>query len=1085
MSFTADEVQTAVESLIRGSIRRPYDTLGTRRLDVTFNDMQEAAAGVFLLHQKAPFYILSLGALRLNELVASEAEQVEALIDAVVATGNRVFPVTDISTLSNAQVALQELEGAVDARSSGFQDITKVPAFVRYKSNLDQFLLDAGSNVKLNGEVVQTPQQARANMAGLLTTLRFTHQEVIRLAKLLSSGMSDYGTVNLPALVAKGVISRARELLSSHVDELSAQTPEQRLEDLRQVVLNLLAQKAVVKQFSSFSAPSSTLFIEGTGNVYSDATHLVTPASTSLGVGGPFNIVIGRNIVDVFLDNGPVNFKIGTDVFSLSVAMSVISSTVALFTSLSAIFAASVVGDVIYIGSGPNERTRWVVTQVVSPFQVQGTGQVQPIVDAAALLRSYQAPSVALTLASSFVSELKGTANEPYDVTIGPPDTRFLVIDLDGATAVITLVSGAARTADQIAADITAQNLSLNFKAEGYFNTLKFNSLMNITQLGPTARFTVLTSNLDGLNIKVGDQVKVKSGVNAGALLTITALDVVPPATYVEATGVLTPELSVLVEVGTQRRVRIFCPDRALALSLRSTLTVVEDDSSTSTNAMLGFYPDIFSRSRPTKTSEVVTDIRNQTTLVKPSVSFQLDYAGLARTEPLFVSRCVFYKLRATGTILSALGTPNFTITVNVPSADVLTSGVVVGDYIALRTGSTPGAFYQITNVTENQIVADGTVQALLDVSIDIEVGPDLGVVLYGAIINIASGPNTGDHHVESQNAIPFELELQQAWPLPKLSSLEPIFFTDASLGTDTLAFTSTSTTTASYVKATEANALVTPGPTGVEEFMTTAWFQLPTVPDNLTVGDLLETYTVYDVPSESFEVVSVDKTLKLIELDPEMDGDPSSWAFGNIEPPFAKLRAGKVIDYNGFKVKLDTWLARSTQQSAFFVDLARFINPLISNNNPTASQVNDARAKVLQLASFLTINGATALSIDTLLSLESILTNYDVLPVPSIDVLLQSLVERGADRAKDLLLEGQFGTFFALSMDGASYVGDVIDKMRSVVQNDLPVRKAQRLGAVQSTSIAQIDSPDFEYNSDDVEQNIVPDPPVTGESIS
>jgi len=55
MSYTDEEVTAAVEKLVRTSIRRNIGSLGNRDLDVSFDDYMDAAAGVFILFQNAPF----------------------------------------------------------------------------------------------------------------------------------------------------------------------------------------------------------------------------------------------------------------------------------------------------------------------------------------------------------------------------------------------------------------------------------------------------------------------------------------------------------------------------------------------------------------------------------------------------------------------------------------------------------------------------------------------------------------------------------------------------------------------------------------------------------------------------------------------------------------------------------------------------------------------------------------------------------------------------------------------------------------------------------------------------------------------
>lgn len=78
MSFTAEEVQAAVERLVRTSIRRPYGATGTRQLDLPFAVYQNAAASVFLLASRALFYVLLLAALRVGAAIETQADITES-----------------------------------------------------------------------------------------------------------------------------------------------------------------------------------------------------------------------------------------------------------------------------------------------------------------------------------------------------------------------------------------------------------------------------------------------------------------------------------------------------------------------------------------------------------------------------------------------------------------------------------------------------------------------------------------------------------------------------------------------------------------------------------------------------------------------------------------------------------------------------------------------------------------------------------------------------------------------------------------------------------------------------------------------
>jgi hypothetical protein len=112
-------------------------------------------------------------------------------------------------------------------------------------------------------------------------------------------------------------------------------------------------------------------------------------------------------------------------------------------------------------------------------------------------------------------------------------------------------------------------------------------------------------------------------------------------------------------------------------------------------------------------------------------------------------------------------------------------------------------------------------------------------------------------------------------------------------------------------------------------------------------------------------------------------------------------------------------------------------------------------------------------------LALSSILASYTVSPVGPVDTLIKSYKEKGADRAVDLLLQGQFSTFFNMDVHDVSYAGAMQKTMRSVMQEDLPVRSTKRQDVNRSRLISSSVSPDYEYDQSDVERGIsAPEPP-------
>jgi hypothetical protein len=132
-----------------------------------------------------------------------------------------------------------------------------------------------------------------------------------------------------------------------------------------------------------------------------------------------------------------------------------------------------------------------------------------------------------------------------------------------------------------------------------------------------------------------------------------------------------------------------------------------------------------------------------------------------------------------------------------------------------------------------------------------------------------------------------------------------------------------------------------------------------------------------------------------------------------------------------------------------------------------------------MQMLEELTEHGAALAAADETKTLRYALVNYVAPAEEPVDTLLATFRHKGADRAIDLLLEGQFSVFFGLDSDGVSYSGQLLSSLRTMTREDLPVRKFDR-GKSAQTLIGQTqEQKDFEFNSDDADSPNQPDIPI------
>ena len=943
--YTPDEVQSAVEKLVRGSIRRPVDPLGTRKVEVGYSDIQEAGATVLLLNTASPFYCLALGAQRLRDAVMNEALVLDRLTAAVLATGRRVLPIKTVDMLFGAKAALEELETASAARNEGFRDISKVPSYQRFDANVQAFLDGPAQNVKANGQVVETPQEARMSIPPLLRQLASAHAELRLRAAKLANGIDDFTKLNLPALVASGAIARARQVIGGHASTMDGQGADERLLSVRDVTLDVLAAKAVVKQFGSFTGPSTFYQVHGVGVPYADSSsHAADPAQ--VGSSALSSVVLGtssdpRQFLLMAVDDGS-------------------TSTI----ELDASYAATVNGLAgVRLTSSP-ALSGWLI----------GDGTLPAM------------PSGATT-----------------------PDNDVLRIQVGAVVYAITLTksvdSNTARSAQDICNDINSDPLlPTNVRAEPVFSPLEYSGPFNIDDNAGSTTFHVPAgmSDLVALGVKVGHLVHVIDGPNDGlwSILEVTA-------TTLTVEGSFTGEAGRPCEVGPlHRTIRIRCTEPETQIPLRVRLTMLADTTK-SANACetLGFFPGIFSECRPTTMDELVAQIHGRTSTVTASTLY-LPFGEHAGT--------------------SSVSNP-FKVILEVPMG--------VGEYMTLR---------------------------------------------------VLSGPNSGDYFIEKPGDSAYEVILKSPLPVQR-DGVNPVKFT-VSVGHKKLVIAGKTTGLAAKLSigGTAAPALFNVDPFTLSPkvaYGTTPYFKLPETPRGLQPGDVLELYANdYANPTSTHVIEAVEPAINVIRISPALSThlslEPRRWVFDPKPPPFARLRITQTYDFDVFRKRLLAWLARVPNQAAYFTELSRMVNPLLVNESPTASAVGSAKAAVEALYAFLTQAEATAKGSDPTLTLDFALQKYRVPPVPALDVLLKSYKEKGSDRAVDLLLSGEFGTFFGLSIDEASYAGAMQSAMREVAREDIAVRSTNRADATVPRQLSEADSPDYEYDQSDIEAGAQVDPP-------
>lgn len=1050
MAYTQEELDAAIAKIVRTEIRREYGALGNRKTEQAFSDVQDAAAGVFIAQQNAVFYVVLLAAQRLSEALVSEQATIQEFFETVTATGRRVRPIESLTTLNNATTALRALSTAASTRSSSYQNIEDIPAFQRFESNTQKFLGSAGSNVVSGGDIVQTPSQARENIGPLFNDLEDQHTDVLRRVRLLEGAVEDFTQLNLGSTLSSNIIANARDVLQNSVVVLEAVSAEERLKLIRAVTLDILATRAAVKGFGSLKPPTTFLDIEGTGQVFADATHPATPAFVDSDILGPYPLLSDALELDITLD-GEAS----------------VTTTIQLQGSFIA-RAESTVTETYDIGA-PN--TAGIDN---NEFRLE--------------LVNYPTVGATTTIDTTLTS---GASQLVGDVAF---DINGAVTGASpGAGPRIPLIAEAYpqpfRLSDVVDIDITGSVSDATFNA-----------------VNPSTDFTAL-------GVQEGDYVLIidPSSVHDRAYFTVDAGGVSATAlvcTQVYPSGAPPPtdETGIQIEVGGDVALRLRITDdrdaasiappspayvdyRLQALIDRVSILVTRDGPTSeelqfNSTTTVGLFPGAEYVSRQTATIDVANVFNNSfqaavngVQRVRADAVFTASiYSGRGRSVPENFTQVAASKFQGTGDLTST----GLDVTVDVQGA--ATAGVVVGDILGIVASATTadnGLFAAVTAVDDDSVTA-AISGATTTTNVDIEIGPDLHTIAnIDSTVRVSGNDsiNDGDYNLliddTLQNTFPFQLTIDAPLPLPGVlpGNLPHIFTLE--VGRFFVRFSSLDTTLATAITIDDGGG--NPN-TAVGSFFsappvsavgTTKYFQIPEVPNALEEEDQLELTTVqYNQPSFTSVVVSIERSALLIELTDELDTDTSSFPFSQTSTvPFARIRKGRLNNYSVFQTSLQGWLELDVNEDSFFTNLSTVLNPLVVNTNPTPAQVNDARLRLQELS-------------DAITQLEGIIESYEADVVTEVDNLVASYQQEGANRAADLLLEAQFSTFFGLDQDEVSYAGNVQKAIKEVARNDLPVRKDNRRGfnEGQDVLLASYEEPDFEYDTSDIDDIDDPD---------
>ena len=691
--------------------------------------------------------------------------------------------------------------------------------------------------------------------------------------------------------------------------------------------------------------------------------------------------------------------------------------------------------------------------------------------------------SLTINPPGSYIARHDCQTRGPFEVTAGMDLLRLsyernLTTTVATTTEDVTLPNGSAVQPWEIAGAVTAQTT----QALGglYMAIPKTTQEADIVMVdGNTANFTLINGLLwADLGVVSGDKLVVD---DTDSSYNYTAWDVtsVSGATItcdlLQGT-VVADEGAINVSVGEDQYIRFFITLRqtSTALTYRTALQLLDGEEGTC--ASIGLYATSKMYTHRTPASTFADWVNKSTSAASvdgtPRLSASAELEDLhiytsARTHTEDALLVSFYIFRGEVTIVSASG--GSTVLENADLAAAVSFGHIVA-FRGTSSSDDTNTWGLVTGISGSQVTVNhqitGTGTALVESGRALfsytNVRRELELVVNDDTENNGRYPVSADPCVD-----PLTLRLLRAFPSYIGLGGQPVLLAEVQLCRYVVVLKSLNTLLASSIRVLGTgnfdDNFVTPTPKTVVG--TTSWFQLPSIPRRLEPGDYLEVHNVDPItPSVVSKVISIDSSNKLIELETPLPVDQATVNFSVTNVlPFARLRKAVKQNFDEVSGNLKTWLELpNIVPLRMFRSLDAALNPVVANSPPSMAQANLPKV----------ILDITLAQLD---ELEAYLNVYDADVVTEVDSLIKGYTQKGMDRAIDVLLSGDFSTFFGLSMDTSSYSGNLQYALREVQKGDYPVRKDNRnnsVDAVEEQTIATFDDVDFEYNPDQLDTN-------------
>ena len=277
------------------------DRLGARDQGTQFDETRELVVSALLYDPDAVFALINKAAKDLGVTNNATIELCDELLDALDDLVMPDKPVESVTALSDAATALRTMQGALARRG-----VIGASEYSRYSSAVDRAAGEFGRTTKVTytprgasqatKDIVRSSSNAKLDVATFFSSLRESHSELLDRAGYILSALEQFSAANLAAEAGTRQLSRAADQMGALYLSLDGKLPHERTESARQALLEVLANRSVVKALRSRQSPGQPRVIQeaGTAALYRIApAGTGTPAETTGNVSAPWEIKAG------------------------------------------------------------------------------------------------------------------------------------------------------------------------------------------------------------------------------------------------------------------------------------------------------------------------------------------------------------------------------------------------------------------------------------------------------------------------------------------------------------------------------------------------------------------------------------------------------------------------------------------------------------------------------------------------------------------------------------------------------------------------------------------------------------------------